>query len=307
MTAFPAVDYYAQLVHAFSAAPNSKGEVWMACPQCHKGGRHFSFSPNGCFCFKCGFKASLRALYEQLVGGRPVQAAARPDVPPAKPRAWQRHALELALDFAQTPGTAAAWKRYKPLDDTAIRVGMLGLGVWPGGLWDSQKRQCTHRRLIVPLFSGSDVVGFRCRAFECACTKWLSPAGTRLVLYGAESIQPGRPLTILENPVDRWLVDSHWGEAAVATMGVTVWKDAYTTHLRQAAPSQVCVAYDNDASGNATDPAILAEWAAKHPNIAPPLAGFKLVKNLRAAGFDAFAFDWAGYPAGADIGSLFTC
>lgn len=307
MTALPAVDWYAELCAGLQVAPDRKGEVWLKCPSCGKDNRHFSFGPRGAKCFHCGYQPSLYALFQALLGGRPILAAPRPEVPPVKPRAWQRQALALALDFAQTPGAAAAWKRYKPLDDTAIRVGMLGLGVWPGGLWDSKHHQCAHRRLIVPLFSGSDVVGFRCRAFECGCTKWLSPAGTRLVLYGAESIQPGRPLTILENPADRWLVDSHWGEPAVATLGVTVWKDSYTAQLRRAAPSQVCVAYDNDASGNATDPAILAEWAENHPNVAPPLAGFKLVKALRAAGFDAWPFDWAGYPAGADIGSLFTC
>lgn len=284
----PTVDYFAQLCQGLGLHPDRKGEVWLKCPSCGKERDHFSFSANGAFCLKCGYKPRLRALFEALIGGVVIAPASLPVVTPARPRPWQPRARALAESFAATPGQVAAWQRYKPLPEAVIRARRLGLGIFPGGLHfkqDGEWRACRHRRLIVPLYAASEVVGFRCRAFECGCKKWLSPGGSSLMLYGAEHVRAGLPLAIVENPIDSLLIESNWGWAAVATLGVTVWKEGYTAQVAPAA--QICVAFDNDDPGRA--------------------ATIKLSNTLLTAGLHAWRFDWAGYPAGADIGSLFQC
>jgi hypothetical protein len=283
------IDYFAALCQGLHGQPNRKGEVYTKCPNCGKGDQHFSYSREGAYCFKCGYKPSLRTLAEQLLGGRVFAPAALPAPAPAKPRPWQSQAWALALSFTQTPGTVAAWQAYKPLPADVIARRRLGLGVFPGGLAYKQGGQwlrCEHRRLIVPLFSGRDAVaGFRCRAIECDHKKWLSPGGTEMVLYNAAHIRRGQPLTVLENPIDALLVHYQWGEAAVATMGVTIWKDHYTRQVAQAGPSVVVFAFDNDHVG--------PEWNARH------------ARELRAAGLPAQAFDWSQYPGMKDFGDFF--
>jgi hypothetical protein len=304
----PPVDYFAELCQGLHATPDRKGEVWVPCPQCGKKGNHFSFSQRGAKCFVCGYRPPLAKLFEALVGGAPVTAAPRPAARPAPPKPWQRRALDLARGFAQTPGTVEAWQRYKPLPADVVAEHVLGLGIFPGGLYDEKHQvRCTHRRLIVPLFSDGDVTGFRCRAIECGCTRWLSPGGSKLTLYNAGAIRMGEALTIVENPIDALLVGAAWDQAAVATLGVSIWNDGYTGVLQLTQPSLVCVAFDNDAPGNATDPAILAAWRTAHPRVPPPQNGLRLVNRLLQAGFRAFPFDWTGYRAGADIGELITC
>jgi hypothetical protein len=191
--------------------------------------------------------------------------------------------------FSQTPGNVKAWQAYKPLPADVIARRRLGLGVFPGGLaykQDGEWQRCEHRRLIVPLFSGRDAVaGFRCRAFECGCKKWLSPGGTEMVLFNAAHIRRGQPVTVLENPIDALLVHYKWGEAAVATMGVTIWKPRYTEHVRQAGPSVTIFGFD--ATGDA------------------PAWNERRARELRAQGLAAQAFDWSLYPGMKDFGDFF--
>lgn len=284
----PAVDYFAQLVSGLGARPDRKGEVWLKCPSCGKERDHFSFSANGAFCLKCGYRPALRALFEALIGGVVVPAAPRPAPRPAAPRPWQGRAGPLAASFAATPGNVQAWQKYKPLPADVIRARQLGLGPWPGGLHFKKNGEwqcCDHRRLIVPLFSAGDVVGFRCRAIECGCKKWLSPGGTELVLYG-ELPQGADLLAIVENPIDALLSASCWGQPAVATLGVTVWKDGYTDQVRQAGPCAITVAFDSDEPGQA--------------------AAVKLSNHLLEAGLRrVYPFDWSAHPGVKDIGEFF--
>lgn len=283
--------YFAALVQGLHAQPNRKGEVYTKCPQCGKGDQHFSFSERGAKCFKCGYTPSLRKLADVLLGGAALAYAPAPVAAPIKPRPWQTQAAALVESFTQTPGNVQAWQAYKPLPADVITRRKLGLGVFPGGL--AYKHQgswvrCDHRRLIVPLFAGREqVAGFRCRAIECDHKKWLSPGGTELVLYNAAHIRRGQPLTVLENPIDALLVHYLWDEAAVATLGVTIWKDHYTDQVRQAGPSATLFGFD--ANGEA--PA----WNARR------------ARELRAAGLAAQAFDWSLYPGYKDFGEFFTC
>jgi hypothetical protein len=284
----PAIDYFAQLCAGLGARPDRKGEVWLPCPSCGKERDHFSFSPNGAFCLKCGYRPALRALFEALIGGVVVQAAPRPAPRPAAPRPWQGHAAALAASFAATPGTVAAWQKYKPLPADVIRARQLGLGPWPGALHFKKAgewQRCDHRRLIVPLFSNGDVCGFRCRSFECGCKKWLSPGGTELVLYG-ELPQGAELLAIVENPADALLAASVWGQPAVATMGTQVWKDEYTDQVRQACPRSITVVFDSDQPGQ---------------DAAVTLSNRLLESGLKRV----YPFDWTAHPGIKDIGEMF--
>lgn len=280
-------DYYAILVQGLGKSPNRKGEVYVPCPRCKKSDQHFSFSPRGALCFTCGFKPSLRKLVNLLLGG----ATFTPDpviIPAPKPRPWQSHPEQLADSFSQTPGNASIWQAYKPLPDDAIRQHQLGLGVFPGGLayrQDGAWVRCEHRRLIVPLFEGGRVVGFRCRAFECDHKKWLSPGGTQMVLYNAPAIRAGEALLVVENPLDALLLCACWGLGAVATLGVTIWKPEYTQLLKAAPPSVTVFGYDSDPNA--------VKWARKRAD------------ELTRQGLCSQPFDWSLSPGIKDFGEFF--
>lgn len=297
------MDDYAQLCHGLSARPDGKGEVYVACPNCGKGDRHFSFNQRSGFCFRCGFKTGLHKLRQMLLGDRVLDFAPPPAPRPRRPPRWLPDADSIANSLASQPGTISAWQSYKPVPVDAIADFRLGWGVFPGGLWDSSNHyRCRHRRLIVPLTLGGRVVGFRCRAVECGCAKWLSPGGSRLTLFNAENVIPGRLLFIVENPIDAILLHYTHHQPAVATLGVTIWKIPYTRLVTAA--SHRLVAYDNDPSGCTTDPEKLAEWTRHHPDLDPPLRGFWLADKLSGQHLPTDVFDWSHYPDINDIGDL---
>jgi hypothetical protein len=305
-------ELFSALTTYVNRTPNRKGEVYIPCPQCGKPKAHFSFGPRGAHCFLCGYSPSLSALAEKLGmhDTRPTSAPAY--MPPApKPRPWQARASELAISFSAAPLAAQKWQAYKPLLVPTIRAHKLGYGVFPGGLHHAAGR-CDHPRLIVPIFDGEDVIGFRCRAVECQCPKWLSPGGSKLALYNLASVQPAQPVAILENPIDALLCGDHWHMAAVATFGVSIWNDGYTAALKAAQPSAVIIGFDNDVPGQTRNPAIIAAWKTRRRARHLPddetafLSGIKLATRLRAAGIPAIIYEWPlTAPEKADIGSLF--
>ena len=280
--------------------PDSKGEVWIACPNCGAKGRHCSFSVRGCFCVKCGFKPSLKSLADRL--GLPDN---RPYIPPvervtprpAAPKPWQARATLLAENYAQAPGAKQIWQKYKRLNPITVINHRLGLGILPACA-------CRHPRLIVPLYrKDGKCVGFRGRRIACDCPqKWISPAGSEMVLYNAESVEAGQPVTIVENPIDALMLGERWGEIAVATLGVSIWKGGYTDLIRKA--SEVTVAFDNDAPGNATRGDIVWAWEKLHPGVKAPQCGVKLTNRLLSEGVNARPYDWGEAPAGTDWGDV---
>lgn len=314
------INYFHQLAaHVQTEAqPDHKGEIWLACPNCGKAGKHFSFSERGAKCFVCGYSPSLKELADRL-DARDARPYAPPPARRPKPRPWKSQAELLARSFMETPGLLQAWRGYKPVNAAAIKQHQLGYGVFPGGLWDEKhKRRCHHPRLIVPLLKTAiippyRVIGFRCRATTCDCAKWLSPVGSELTLYNAHKLQPGLDVVVIcENPVDALLVRQEWEGVAVATLGVSVWKDYYTGLLLQAAPQQVVVWYDNDVPGQATNPRIIADWKAERRARGLPddetkfLAGIALANKLLAAGLNATFYRWPDNARdGADLGEMF--
>ena len=145
--------------------PDRNNEVWVKCPNCGKGGKHFSFSAQGCMCFCCSYSPPLRSLFETLVGKEPINAAPVA-VKERKIRNWERFPNELVKRFAQSNLNTKLWRLYKPITLENIAKYKLGSGFFPDGLGykdDGDFLKCEHQRLIVPLISGGKVTGFRCR------------------------------------------------------------------------------------------------------------------------------------------------
>lgn len=277
---------YGAIAAHVRVAPDRKDEVWFACPSCGRGHKHFSIHPaRGAKCVACGYSPSLRSLAETLGvdTGRPYAMPARAAAP-EKPRPWQARAGVIAESLAQTPGTVRAWQAYKPMSADMVSSRRLGYGVFPGGLWSHKTGACSHPRLIVPIYREGRVTGFRCRAVECACDKWLSPGGSKLWLYEIERAKHGCELWVVENPIDALLLQTR-GYQAVATFGASIWNDAYTAAAVAARPSQVIVAGDNDEAGRGMNE--------------------RICRALRVAHVPAEAYPWpAGTPEHYDVGQL---
>lgn len=323
--------YFEQVCSALGVSPESGKTYYIKCPNCGKAGKHFSFSQRWALCFKCGYRPTFKELLKDL-GHEPVEVEPSR---PVKPQRWQKNAEELVQEFTQTPNNVSAWQSYKPLPEEVIMAYRLGLGVFPN-LWfgSDPGRQpdfvdpqggphwkCSHPRLIVPLYGAGKVVGWRCRSIGCTCPRWLSPSGSRLLLYnggriGSPNLDSGigdcflpppetRVLFIVENPLDALLIEHYWHHWAVATLGVSIWRPGWTKLLLGLEIESV-VAYDNDAPGNTTDPEILRLWHDTHPGIEPPLNGPKLVRKLRLSGQRSRLYRWPnGMEKGTDTGDLF--
>lgn len=265
------------------------GQGWAqgaACPNCGKARQHFAFHRDGRVrCFACGYPFNLEKVAAMVGVDTGREYTAPVYVPPAPaPRPWQARAGVIAESLAQTPGTAQAWQRYKPLPADVIASRRLGYGVFPGGLWSHRTGRCEHPRLIVPIYREGRVTGFRCRAAECACDKWLSPGGSKLWLYEIERAHTGRELWVVENPIDALLLQAR-GYAAAATFGASIWNDEYTAAVVAARPVQVIVAGDNDEAGR--------------------MMNERITRALRVAHVPAEAYPWpAGTPEHYDIGQL---
>lgn len=322
--------YYQRVCDALGVAADPSKTYHLDCPQCGKGKKHFAFSGRWALCLRCGYRPTFKQLLSDLGGEATVVLEPRP----RKPSAWKAQANSLVAQFASHPRLISLWQSYKPLSEQVIWAYKLGVGVFPG-LWfsDSPGRapdfvdrtggphwKCDHQRLILPLLVAGEVVGFRCRALECNCPKWLSPAGSRLTLYNGGRLAspnldnylgdsflpapPERVLFIVENPLDALLIEQNWGHWAVATLGVSIWRPAWTRAVL-GLEIPTLVAYDNDAPGNTTDPEILCQWQESHPGIAPPLNGLKLARNLERARIRTRLYRWPnGLPRGTDIGDL---
>jgi len=318
---------FARLCARLAANPDSQGEVHVDCPFCGKeakrGQTHASFSERGFHCFVCGQGTSLAHLAEMLLG----REAPEPVVP-AYPRQTERarkpvvpgrldEFSRLAELYASSTVALAYWLKYKPVPEEAVSAYRLGLGAYP-----KHMSRCEHQRLQVPLIAQGKVVGFRGRqlVWRCSCGKWLSPSGSRMILYNGERLtgEPhegmgyaygwrpiaGKVLFIVENPIDALLLEARYPRVcAVATLGVTIWQAAWTELVARARPGLVIVAYDNDRPGNGGGQRGKEAWLAdpKHKQDIVP-NGIRLANRLLEAGVRARLVQWAGYPLKTDVG-----
>ena len=265
--------------------PDYRGEVWIDCPWCGKGKKHFSFSARGYKCFSCDRKGKgLAAIAEQLRVSSDTPAAPRRALPPPPPRNWQKRP-ELWLErFCGALDRVQAWQGYKPLTLDSIARHRLGVGVLPAS-------RCDKRRLIVPVFSQGRLVAFHGRAYQVGDTdaKWLTSGGSsKQVLFNADSLRPGATVVIVENFVDAVLVmQAEPGIVAVAGGGAS-WNDLWTAQIAESRPRHVLVLLDNDLAGwpnAATYRALRGAWEKEHPGLAPPEPrGPKIATALARAG-----------------------
>lgn len=244
----------------------------------------------------------------------PARPAAQPEppAPPRRPTYWQRNAERLIRDYTSHPGRVELWNNYKPLPTETIVRAELGVGILPSS-------RCKHERLIVPVRdSFGRVVCFRGRRIACNCTdehgrlkKWTTSAGWRLDGLPLYNLAPDSKgvIYIVENPIDALMIDAFTEYNGVATLSTSYWRQVWTASLLETAPSLVIVAYDNDLAGNGGGKhreGLIENWRKTVPAGAPiPTAyGQVLAVTLREAGLPVVLYDWAGSPAGEDIGSL---
>lgn len=317
-------DLYQTLIHTLHAEQDRKGEWHCPCQFCGKPSTpknpHHSFNEQGFYCFVCGEGGSLKKLADQA---GITEETPRPILPKPAPKKqdyipdWKKNPTiylrRLCRDYEVYP----KWREYKPLSSKIIESHLLGYGVLPAS-------KCKHKRLIVPLIFEQKLYGFRGRAIDCDCGKWLSSYGSEGILYNSEillkdtayysfgdSERKTEPVLIVENPIDALMLEER-GLKSVATLGVTMWKDEWTEMIKSTNPKLVVVVYDKDLAGNgASNEAeyqeMVAAWKAKNPKAreVPVPNGIKLVNRLSEAGVNARLYRWEeSLPFKTDIGDL---
>jgi len=298
-----------ELIQKTGAITDRKQQEWhITCPSCgHESSPrdpHCSFSERGYHCFVCGASGSLKALagllnLENITIGHMTYIAKKT---PKKPSCG--HLGVFAERAAKNPRRAELWAAYKPLSLGTIDRMQLGVGILPYS-------RCKHERLIVPVYSGPELVGLRGRAIDCDCGKWLASAGWSndlAPLYNSDALSIGQVIWIVENPVDALMLSERTEYAGVATYSVSYWTDAWTKRLQEAQPELVVVAFDNDlpgCGGGLRRDEFIRKWLEnpKH-KVVPPASGPKLANKLIEAGLPATLFDWKDADYKADIGSL---
>ena len=117
----------------------------------------------------------------------------------------------------------------------------------------------------------------------------------------------GQVVVIVENPIDAILIEQTTDWLAVATLGVTVWKEEWTQALKANSPHLVVIVYDNDIAGNTTNDDFRSHWLEKNPKAqqAPMPNGMRLSNTLNAAGVKAMVYRWPNNtPEKSDVGQF---
>lgn len=277
-------------------------QAHIQCPACHQD--KFDFSPHGAHCFRgsCGYSASIYGFAERI-GYHSGNSYTSPFAPPKRDRAparWQQNPQFYLDQYISAPDTLERWQAYKPVSLDTIIQYRLGVGVLPAS-------RCKHRRLIVPLFEEDRIVGFRGRALDCKCLKWLTGGSSKTILFGIDRVCRGDIVYWFENMVDAALlmqVSAQGYKAVAGTAGAGTWKD-FIAPLAAKQPGLVIVALDNDLAGQPSKSVretLIAEHIQKHG--APPtegLNGAKIANALARARVPVTMWRWSEEaPAKAD-------
>ena len=227
------------------------------CPYCGKSNEremHSSYGvifPNdgeGYKCFACGYSASLAGLYSSLTGRAVDDTQFKVTLPPTKERkvaAWRKDANRYLARFTASQSRYQAWYDYKKLSRDIVDKYHLGVGVLPA----SRFRDI---RLVVPIIQNGEVVMFRGRRISGNDAKWSSSGGVSpadIQLPFVENVKQGDIVFIVENPVDAILVTEFSRATGVAALSTNYWYPHWTARLKEAKPSLVVTAFDNDVAG----------------------------------------------------------
>jgi len=307
-------ELYQTLISVLGADEDRKGEWHCPCQFCGKLSSpkdpHHSFNEQGFHCFVCGEGGSLKKLADQagITTETPLPIVPKPAPKPKPVPEWKKHATEYLQSVVSADELFPKWKQYKPLSTASIAENYLGYGKLP-----HRSSRCTHNRLIIPLIQEKRLVGIRGRQVECDCGKWLSASGSEMVLYNSDTLEDaaGKAVLIVENPIDALLLEQQ-NIKAVATMGVTMWKDEWTEMIKHSGCTLVTVVYDKDLAGNGASTEaeyhqMAEEWKLKNPKArqVPMPNGIRLVNNLNKAGIRATLYHWEEkHPFKTDIGDL---
>lgn len=298
---------------------STHGGEWKGpCPFC--GGKdRFSVQPNEwdegrwlCTCTGRTWKPA-KAFYEKIgidASNWPV-APARSVPAPKKEYRWRANPGYYLDEYESHPSRFEIWQKYKKLTKETIEHAHFGIGVLP-----EYSSKCRGERLIVPILDGTMLIGFRARWMGCRCCdrvsdKWVVTAGAvldLLPLYGAEDLQPGKVVWLVENCVDARLITQNTPFIGLATYSTGYWRQGWAETLVHYNPDLVVVAYDNDLVGNGgawRRDEFIAEWNKSHPNNpAPESKGIRLVNYLNKTGVRAILYDWRDAEYKTDVGSI---
>lgn len=325
MSASAATTLFDSLCAQLHAEPDRKGEVWIDCPSCGHGKKHFSFNETTGHCFACDYSGSIGQIAALLN----IRAEKRPVKPARKlvqrPEQWQRTPELWLSRFCEAFDRIERWDAYKPLSLDSLAKYRLGVGKLP--IWSEKQRRWydyPHRRLIVPVFANGVCVAFHGRAFDPDDTgaKWLCASGSdKKVLFLTRPIQPGDTLVIVENYVDAILASEAAPDAVYAALGGATWQEQWTQQIVASRPARALVWLDHDLAGNGSryhEAELLVLWRqgvearrAANPDLAarpfpkpPEPRGPKIANDLNAAGVRTNLHVWKrGTPLKRDLGA----
>jgi hypothetical protein len=332
------IDLAAVATRLLGPAPGRRGErgrrLWWRCPFHDDGNPSFCVEPGKGWwrCFGCGERGDAAALVMRLgsmsfpeaiaylTGGpapaRPAKAPTRPVASPEPartagpsglPEADAVALVEAAAARLWTPEGALALAYLtgpeRCLPKPPIRAARLG---WTPGASVPRADGTSFKTIgwVVPWFNGDRLALVKVRQPDGRRPKYVEafrdPA--RLVCYpGAEVIEPGRPLVIVEGEFDALCLGEALGElAAAVTLGSASARPEPAARLAMLAAPRWYVATDRDEAGERA----AAGWPAPRSRRVRPPVG-KDWTEAQAAGVDLTRW-WREILAGAERPALFT-
>lgn len=208
-------------------------------------------------------------IREKCTGGHTVTPSAKqeprapePCEPPSKE--WRAAAASFVFwsqsQLNATNQSALDYLYSRGLTDKTIRTA--GLGYNPSGRWserakwglapdeDGNERLWLPAGIVLPDYADNALWKIQIRQDKASEKRYKTVTGSRNVLAGVDSLQPGKPAMLVEGPMDRLAVAQAAGDlcgvAACGTTGArrTPWI------ARLALCSEVLVSFDADAAGD---------------------------------------------------------
>ena len=268
-----------QLAHYIAKVSNaeiaSHNQYYLSeCPYCgndnhsHISSR-FGETNVGTFfkCFACGKATSIYMLGVKLgiinpdEDEEPEETVIKPLVKQSSLPDWWNKRWHLLEQYQNNREKIYMWAQYKNVRPDEIEKYALGYGYLP---------HTTTPRLIVPVFDGKELIGFRGRLVDnpegnqvkWLSTKGLSPSNMKNPPFYSRAKDYSH-LFVVENMVDAILVNERTPHTAIPTMSVTYWNESWTEKIRELLPISVIVAYDADLAGNGCGKEIMRELIQK--------------------------------------------